>query len=525
MATFIYQNLLSLILFSPVAVILILLLIPNSMHGAIRWAALLGSLVPLAFTVVMWSAYDPAVPGFQFEQRAEWYSAVHSSYHVGVDGISVPMLLLTALLVPLGILASFKIDERVKAFMVLYLALEVGMLGVFVSLDLLLFFLFYEVGLVPMYFLISLWGSPSGERDLGGGRKVPACQYASFKFFVYTLAGSLGLLMAIQVIAQTLGTFDLPELIAQWPSFNQDVFDGISIGAVKTAAFWTFTIAFAIKVPLWPFHTWLPDAHTEAPTAGSMILAGVLLKLGAYGFLRLVLPLFPAEAAAASPLLATLAALSIVLGAMAAYGQTDFKRLVAYSSVNHMGFVVLGIAVAAWAAQVSDPAIRMSATIAASGAVLQMFNHGLSAAAMFFLVGVVYERAHTRDLDELGGGIWQLAPVYGGILIFSSMASLGLPGLGGFVAEFAIVRGAWPVFTLATAVSMLGLFFTGAYILKGVQQVLHGPRNEKWSHHPMEISLREVLIVAPLMVLILLAGIWPAWLLTMINQTVLRLVG
>ena len=388
-----------------------------------------------------------------------------------------------------------------------------------------LFFLFYEVGLVPMYFLISLWGSPSGERDLGGGRKVPARQYASFKFFVYTLAGSLGLLMAIQVIAQTLGTFDLPELIAQWPSFNQDVFDGISIGAVKTAAFWTFTIAFAIKVPLWPFHTWLPDAHTEAPTAGSMILAGVLLKLGAYGFLRLVLPLFPEQAASAAPLLATLAAFSIVLGAMAAYGQTDFKRLVAYSSVNHMGFVVLGIAVAAWAAQVSDPAIRLSATIAVNGAVLQMFNHGLSAAAMFFLVGVVYERAHTRDLNELGGGIWQLAPVYGGILIFSSMASLGLPGLGGFVSEFAIVRGAWPVFTVATAFSMLGLFFTGAYILKGVQQVLHGPRNEKWSHHAMEISVREVLIVAPLMVLMLLAGIWPAWLLTMINQTVMRLVG
>ena len=321
------------------------------------------------------------------------------------------------------------------------------------------------------------------------------------------------------------GSFDLVTLLQVWPGFDKEIFANFSTSSVRTVAFWAFVIAFAIKVPLWPFHTWLPDAHTEAPTAGSMILAGVLLKLGAYGFLRLVLPLFPAEAQAAAPILAFLAMLAIVLGALSAYGQTDFKRLVAYSSVNHMGFVVLGIAAAAMVTGSNDPSMRLSGTIATTGVVLQMFNHGISAAAMFFLVGVVYDRAHTRNLDELGGGIWQLAPVYGGILIFSSMASLGLPGLSGFVSEFAIVRGSWPVFSTMTALSMIGLFFTGAYILKAIRQVLHGPINPEWSDHNMEISTREKIVVAPLIVLMLIIGIWPWWITFMINETVTTLIG
>jgi NADH-quinone oxidoreductase subunit M len=284
-------------------------------------------------------------------------------------------------------------------------------------------------------------------------------------------------------------------------------------------AFWAFVISFAIKVPVWPFHTWLPDAHTEAPTAGSMILAGVLLKLGAYGFIRLVLPLYPTEAKYFAGVLAVLAVGAIVFGAFGSFGQTDFKRLVAYSSVNHMGFVVLGIAAAALASGTAD------AHIAMSGAVLQMFNHGLSAAGMFFLVGVIYERTHTRNLNDFGG-LFPLVPIYGGILIFTSMASLGLPGLNGFVSEFMVVRGAYPVLTIYTVIAMLGLLFTGAYILKGIKSVLHGPMNEHWAHgeHKLtEINTRELFVIVPLMALMLILGIWPAWLLEVINKAVVAL--
>jgi NADH-quinone oxidoreductase subunit M len=252
-----------------------------------------------------------------------------------------------------------------------------------------------------------------------------------------------------------------------------------------------------------------------------MILAGVLLKLGAYGFLRLVLPFYPEQAYAFAGVLALLAMLAIIFGAFASWGQDDFKRLVAYSSVNHMGFVILGIAAAAYAAGSGSPA---DGVIAMNGAVLQMFNHGLSAAGMFLLVGVIYERTHTRNLKDFGG-LFPLAPVYGGILLFTSMASLGLPGLNGFVSEFLVVRGAWPIFTLYTALAMIGLLITGAYILKGIRLVLHGPLNERWMDHKLEINGREVLAIAPLMVLMLLIGVWPAWILKVINATVLHLFG
>jgi NADH-quinone oxidoreductase subunit M len=310
-------------------------------------------------------------------------------------------------------------------------------------------------------------------------------------------------------------TFDIPELIGIWPSISSLPYK-LPVGTIKTIAFWAFTIAFALKVPVWPFHTWLPDAHTEAPTAGSMILAGVLLKLGAYGFLRLVLPLYPQESQRYAGALAFLAVMAIIFGALAAWGQDDFKRLVAYSSVNHMGFVVLGIAAAAYAAGTE------SAVIAMNGAVLQMFNHGLSAAGMFFLVGVIYERTHTRDLNKFGG-LFPLIPVYGGILIFTSMASLGLPGLNGFISEFLVVRGSWGVmgiFPPFVAFAMIGLFFTGAYILKGIKDVLHGPMNENWVGHLTEINAREVFVIVPLMVLMLWIGVWPAWILQVINSTV-----
>ena len=510
---FVTRYLLSLILFTPALAALVLLLVPRERVRQIRWLAFVFSLVPLALSLVLWFSYDPAQAGFQYVEKAAWYDVVNASYHLGVDGISVSMVLLTALLTPLAILISWSIEENVRTYMVLFLLLQTGMLGVFLALDLMLFFVFWEIGLVPMYFLINQWGSANRE-------------YASFKFLVYTMAGSLGLLLAIQVIGLAAGTFDLVEISRVWPGLTEPLSVlglpiSIPIGTVKAIAFWAFVIAFAIKVPIWPFHTWLPDAHTEAPTAGSMILAGVLLKLGAYGFLRLVLPLYPEQAKLYAGVLALLATLAIVLGAFASWGQDDFKRLVAYSSVNHMGWVVLGIAAAAYA---RGTMAAEDAVIATNGAVLQMFNHGLSAAGMFLLVGVIYDRTHTRSLAKYGG-LFPLMPVYGGILIFTAMASLGLPGLNGFVSEFLVVRGAWPIFTVYTAISMLGLLITGAYIVKGIRDVLHGPLNEAWQGHALEINRREIIAIAPLMVLMLAIGVWPAWLLDVINQTVLRLFG
>jgi NADH-quinone oxidoreductase subunit M len=510
---FIQENLLLIILLTPMVGALIVLLVPKERTDAIRWTALLLSLVPLALSIYMWIAYNPALPGYQFEVKYDWFTLINSSLHFGVDGISVPMVLLTTLLTPLALLISWTIKENVRAYMFLFLFLEMGMLGVFMSLDLLVFFVFWEIGLVPMYFLINQWGSENRN-------------YASLKFLIYTVAGSLGLLLAIQLIGLTAGTFDLVVITEKWSVLRDSLTlfglpIQVDVGVVKTFAFWAFVIAFAIKVPIWPFHTWLPDAHTEAPTAGSMILAGVLLKLGAYGFLRLVLPLYPVESHQYAGVLALLATLSIIFGAFAAWGQKDFKRLVAYSSVNHMGFVILGIAVAAY---VQGTMNTEDAVIAVNGAVLQMFNHGLSAAGMFLLVGVIYNRTHTRDLNAFGG-LFPLAPIYGGILIFTSMASLGLPGLNGFISEFLVVRGSWPIFTVFTALSMLGLLITGAYIMKGIKKVLHGPQNDAWVGHKLEMNKREILAMAPLMVLMLLIGVWPAWILSVINATVTRLFG
>ena len=492
-----------------------------------RWLALAISLVIGGLAVAVFFNYDRTVPGYQFVSQVEWFELIGASWYVGIDGISATMILLTGILVPLAILISWEIEDRVNAHLALILFFQTGLMGVFAALDLMIFFLFYELSLVPIYFLIDQWG--------GKNRK-----YAATKFMIYSIGGTLGMLLATQLVGWTAGTFDIAELSAIWPAFDgaQGTFLGISVGTVKALAFVGFFLAFCIKVPVWPFHTWLPDAHGEAPTAGSMLLAGVMLKLGAYGFIRLVIPFFPdvwiAEANFLSltfttaGLFAFLAMLGIVLGAFAAFGQNDIKRLVAYSSVNHMGFVALGLAAMAlaygqaWAnggSQYMDDAI-----FAANGAVLQMFNHGLSSAGMFLLAGAIYHKTHTRDLREYGG-LWVKAPIYGGVFIFTSMASLGLPGLNGFVSEFLVVRGSWPVFTWLTAISMIGLLFTGAYILKGIRATLHGPFNMKWRDHHLEIEMREFIAIAPLMVLMLVTGIFPNWILPIINDSVTRLMS
>jgi NADH-quinone oxidoreductase subunit M len=513
---FIQDNILNLVIFFPLLGALIIFWLPEDEKTLIRRLAFAWSLIPLVLTLIMWFSYDRVDAGFQFVKQAEWFPAIGATYHIGIDGISLTLFLLTTILTPLSILASFNIEDKVRLFMSLFLLMETAMLGLFSALDLMIFFIFWEFGLVPMYFLIKIWGGK--DRD-----------YASFKFFIYTMAGSLGLLLSIQVMGLSTGTFNIIELMDRWVSLDSGTLanTGLSVAVVKNVAFWAYIIAFAIKIPVWPFHTWLPDAHTEAPTAGSMILAGVLLKLGAYGFIRLVIPLFPEQAHTTATVLAIFGMLSIVLGGYAAFGQWDFKRLVAYSSINHMGFVVLGLAVMAYVYGQPNPAIAghfaQDAIIATNGAVFQMFNHGLSAAGMFFLVGVIYDRAHTRDLRNFGG-IWTIMPIYGTVLIFTSMASLGLPGLNGFVSEFMVVRGAWGIYPELLAISMLGLLMTGAYILKALGNTLHGPKNERWAGLT-EMTMREYLVIGPLMALMLSLGIWPQWVLVFINDTVSKLFG
>ena len=499
-----------------------------------RWTALILSILIAVLSAAVFLSYRQAMPAigedqYLIAQDVEWFAALGARWTLGIDGISAVMLLLTGLLTPLAILASWNVEDRSNMHLALLLFFETGSMGVFAAMDLMVFFLFYELTLVPMYFLINQWGSLPKA-----GLKFSGRYYASTKFMIYSFGGTLGMLLATQLIGWSAGTYSMAALTESWPLFRQgEALLGIDVSAVKSLAFIGFFVAFSIKVPIWPFHTWLPDAHGEAPTAGSMLLAGVMLKLGAYGFIRLVIPLFPdvwlSEVALIGVNVATLFAIlsvaGIVLGAFAAFGQNDIKRLVAYSSVNHMGFVGIGIAVMAqayaqlWSGGTAD---AQTAILAANGTVLQMFNHGLSSAGMFLLAGALYHKTHTRELSEYGG-LWVKAPVMGSILLFTSFASLGLPGLNGFVSEFLIVRGAWPIFTGLTAIAMIGLLFTGGYILKGIRAILHGPFNMRWKNISLELTPAELVGMAPLLILMLLTGLWPNWILPMINSTVTTL--
>jgi NADH-quinone oxidoreductase subunit M len=507
--------LLTLITFVPLVGVLLILLIPGAAERTIKRTAIGISIVPLVLASYLWFNYDKVLGGMQHIFEADWIPAISVYYRVGADGLSIPLIFLTALLTTLGLIySSYVINKRVKEFFFLFLLLEMGMFGVFVSLDLVLFYVFWEIGLVPMFLLIGIWGQPKDRP-----------QYAAIKFFLYTLVGSVGMLLAILALYFNQGTFDIIKL-----SQAQSLFGGSPWMA--TLAFWAFFIAFAIKVPLFPFHTWLPDAHTAAPTAGSVILAGVLLKLGAYGMIRIALPIFPAQFqyfCTTVPIIPILALMSIVYGALVCMAQWDLKRLIAYSSVSHMGYVMLGVAAAA--AAWGKPSLSNAAAMASNGAALQMFNHGIITGGLFFLVGVIYERAHTRDLQSFGG-LSKATPYYYGMFMVTALASLGLPGLAGFWAEFFIFRGAFEIMPVFAAIGVLGIVVTAAYILwKIVQHVFLGEFSmEKWMEVAHGAKLTDMLAFEkvtmwPLVLFMIGFGVFPTPLVDFFNSFAKALFG
>ncbi len=485
------SHLLSWIVFTPLLGAAAVLFVPKAYKDYIKWVATLTTGIVGVLCWQAFSRFSPAAAQLQLVEKMPWIPQINIQYFLAVDGVSLPMIILTALICFLACIGSFGIKEREKEYYFLFLLLETGMLGTFLALDLFLFYIFWEVVLVPMYFLIGIWGGPRKE-------------YAAIKFFLYTLAGSLLMLLGILALYfnSTPHTFDWTLLAASkfHPLFQKWVFMALFVG-------------FAIKVPAFPFHTWLPDAHVEAPTPISVILAGVLLKMGTYGFLRFSYPFFPDAAVWFRPYMATIAVIGIIYGGFVAFAQTDFKKMVAYSSVSHMGFVLLGIA-----------AITPNGF---SGALLQMFNHGTITGGLFLLVGVLYDRAHTRDMNSFGGLGAQM-PLYAGLLVFFSLASLGLPGLSGFISEFLVLLGAYRYSGLFTGLSVIGIILAAAYLLTMVRKVLLGPANAKWAKLP-EINLREILTLAPLMAVIVYLGIYPKiilnYMIPTLNSLLVRIGG
>ncbi len=471
------SNLLSWVVFLPLAAALALLLVPRDRAGVFRWGSLAASVVTFLLSGVMLSRMVPGA-AFQLVERARWIPSLGVEYHLGVDGISVYLVLLTTLLTPLVILSAFRaVEDRIKEFYILLLVLETGMLGTFLALDLFLFYFFWEIMLLPMYLLIGVWG---------GSRRV----YAAVKFVLYTIVGSLLMLVAILVLyrehhAQTgVYTFNLLELYRTTLTPDRQLW-----------LFAAFALAFAIKVPVFPLHTWLPDAHVEAPTAGSVILAGVLLKMGTYGFLRFALPLFPQAALAAQPLLLTLAVIGIIYGALVAMVQTDIKKLVAYSSVSHLGYVMLGL---------------FSFNMAGySGALFQMINHGLSTGALFLLVGILYERRHTREIAQFGG-LARVMPIYTLFFLIVTLSSIGLPGLNGFVGEFLVLLGSFGANRLAAVFACLGVVLGAVYMLWLVRRFLFGQLDREENKGLRDVTGREGLVLAPVLLFIFYLGIHPA---------------
>ena len=480
--------LLSLIVFLPLAGALVLLVFfKETQRSAIRWWALLVSAVE--FVVSLWLLFGwQTGGGMQFvDGPAAWIPELGISYHLGVDGISLFLVLLTTLLTMLAVLASWGfVGERERGYYFWLLLLETGSLGVFLALDTVLFYIFWEAMLVPMYFLIGQWGS---ERRV----------YAALKFLLYTMAGSALMLVAIIVLYFAGGSFNLLVLY-NGPALPPDL---------QTWLFLAFALAFAIKVPLFPFHTWLPDAHVQAPVAGSVLLAGVLLKMGAYGFLRFCLPLFPEAAVSFAPLLIVLSLIGIIYGALVALSQRDIKSLVAYSSVSHLGLVVLGIFV------FNEQGLM--------GSVLQMINHGLSTGALFLLVGMLYARRHTRLIEDFGG-LWKRMPRFGLFLLIATLASIGLPGLNGFVGEFTILVGTFRAERIYAVFATTGLVLGSWYMLTLIRRVMHGPLENPDNQELPDLSTREVLVLVPIALLIFAIGIFPGLLFARIEPSVMALL-
>ncbi len=474
---------LSFIVFTPLIGTLLILLIPKTEKQSIKTIALFAAAITLLLSLMLYFQFDKSNPKIQFIEKSPFSVGLGIEYHLGVDGISLPMILLTALLTLLAIGASWNLENRPKGFFAFLLLLETGMLGVFASLDLVLFYVFWEMGLVPMYFLISIWGYERRE-------------YAAIKFFIYTLTGSVVMLLGILALYfySSPNTFNIATLTKSHfpPLFQEIVFIALSFG-------------FAIKVPLFPFHTWLPDAHVEAPTAGSVLLAGILLKMGAYGFMRISLPILPHAFYKFAPLIAIPALINIVYGAFVAMAQTDLKKMVAYSSVSHMGFVMLGMAA------------LTSAGI--NGAVLQMFNHGVITGMLFLLVGLIYERTHTREIPKMGG-LFSKVPILAGIISFGAFASMGLPGLSGFTGEFLCMIGSFtgelPMYKVITSIATIGLVITATYFLRMLQRVVLGVLPSSLEKM-VDLNGREVAYLVPLIFLIIVIGAYPATIINLIN--------
>lgn len=471
--------LLSLITFFPIYGVLVLLFITRYFHRAIKTIAFIVTLLNFLFSLSLFFLFDSNKTGMQFVEKIPWIKEYGISYLVGIDGISLFLVLLTTFLTALSVLASWRaITEKVKEYMIAMLMLETGMLGVFISLDLFLFYIFWEVMLIPMYLLIGVWGGP---------RRI----YAAVKFFIYTMTGSVLMLVAILVL------YFLYHSKTGIYSFNLLDLYGLQIPLnIQYWLFLAFALAFAIKVPMFPFHTWLPDAHVEAPTAGSVILAGVLLKMGTYGFIRFNMALFPN--AAKDPtiifIFVTLAVIGIIYGALVSMMQTDIKKLVAYSSVSHLGFVILGL----FAYNIQG----------VQGGILQMINHGLSTGALFLLVGIIYERRHTRMIDDFGGLTKQI-PLFAAFFMVVTLSSIGVPGLNGFVGEFLIILGAFRAFPTFAILAAIGVILAACYMLWMYQRVMFGKLDKPENQNLKDLSKRELAYLIPIVIVIFWIGIYP----------------
>ncbi|NIQ37595.1 MAG: NADH-quinone oxidoreductase subunit M [Proteobacteria bacterium] len=469
---------LTVVTFLPIIGAIIILFIDKENTPALRVVALVFSMIEFIFSLPLFFLFNNGTHEMQFQEVLPWIESYGISYHLGIDGISLLLVLLTTFLTVLCVLSAFSaIQERVKEFMISFLLLETGMVGALVALDLVLFYIFWEVMLVPMYLLIGVWGDPK--------RRV----YAAIKFFLYTMAGSVLMLIAILALYFIHGnatgnyTFDLLELYKF----------GVPVG-LQYWLFAAFALAFAIKVPMFPFHTWLPDAHTEAPTAGSVILAGVLLKMGTYGFIRFAIPLFPNAAMKFLPLISILALIGIIYGALVSMMQDDLKRLVAFSSVSHLGYVMLGMF-----------AFNMQGV---QGSVYQMLNHGISTGALFLIVGIIYERRHTRMIADFGG-LSKVMPIYAAIFMIVTLSSIGLPGTNGFVGEFLILLGAFKAKTIYGVLGATGVVLGAAYMLWMFQRVMFGEIKNPENLKLRDLNIREIAYMVPMVIMIFLMGIYP----------------